>query len=220
MINYLWIDFVARSLQITNDVRTEIYKYQNNCLPNDGIDSASFNVPYAYGLKPIGYGMLLGPNSVARTGASGVRNTVGLDDTFLLDANTVISVSIYTICKKLTETNLLYLFAQHAAANPSFTIYHVRFVKIMHLVFEYGRIDFRVLDNGLKRSRLFGFYEAMSGQYLHRQQQRLPTDKMHCSFTCHLVFFLRQVMKIATFDRNTPGRLKASQTNFLRTLQT
>lgn len=199
MINYLWIDFVARSLQITNDVRTEIYKYQNNCLPNDGIDSASFNVPYAYGLKPIGYGMLLGPNSVARTGASGVRNTVGLDDTFLLDANTVISVSIYTICKKLTETNLLYLFAQHAAANPSFTIYHVRFVKIMHLVFEYGRIDFRVLDNGLKRSRLFGFYEAMSGQCLHRQQQRLPTDKMHCSFTCHLVFFLRQVMKIAAF---------------------
>lgn len=198
IINYLWIDFVARLLQITDDVRTEIYRHKNNCLPSDGVDSASFNVPYAYGLKPIGYGMLLGPNSATRSAASGTRNTIGLEDTFLLDNGTVISVSVYTLCKKLTETDLLYLFAQLAATNPSFTIYHVRFVKVVYLVFEYGSIDFQILDNGLKRSRLFGFYEAASNQYLQNQQKHLPMDKMHCSFFCHLVFFLRQVMKLAT----------------------
>lgn len=142
--------------------------------------------------------MLLGPNSATRSAASGTRNTIGLEDTFLLDNGTVISVSVYTLCKKLTETDLLYLFAQLAATNPSFTIYHVRFVKVVYLVFEYGSIDFQILDNGLKRSRLFGFYEAASNQYLQNQQKHLPMDKMHCSFFCHLAFFLRQVMKLAT----------------------
>lgn len=197
MINCLWIDFIARLLQITDDVRTEIYKCQNNCLPNDGVDSASFNVPYAYGLKPIGYGMLLGPNSSTRGSSSGSKNTVTLEDTFLLDADTVVSVSIYTMCKKLVETNLLHLFAQNAAANPSFTIYHVRFIKIMYLVFEYGCIDFQILDSGLKFSRLFGFYEAASNQYLQDQQKHSSVEKMHSSFVCHLVFFLRQAMKLA-----------------------
>lgn len=197
MVNYLWIDFVARLLQITDDVRTEIYKHKNNCLPNDGVDSASFNVPYAYGLKPIGYGMLLGPNSSTSCSSSGSKNTVTLEETFLLDTDTVTSISIYTICKRLVDTNLLYLFAQAAATNPSFTIYHVRFIKIMYLIFEYGNIDFSILDTGLKRSRLFGFYDAVSNQYLQRQRKHSVADKMHCSFVCHLVFFLKQVLKLA-----------------------